>query len=381
LSRAEVAAYLSTQGKLSNDEKLKIERLDAICGEGPKSSYTADEVATYLEAEKQRSKISTRIELLKKENGYVGPQKFPWVRLRRSHQDVLTAEDPSLSEGKNSFDDLEGALFSYSRDFAKDTDTWSAKAALLAPFSFYTGYAPLKDEGFGIVRWGFVPSASLERISTTGDASAEVEQQVYRLGAFTKWQSGHKWLYALTARVFASYLYDDLKDQSIPAGEFELEPQSVFGDRFKIGYRTILWPKESPPTSGCAPGSEDIHDTAWIAYQLRTILHGEYGSVNSEGPRFTGTEHEFFRLGPQIQLDLKPLVAKTLSLSLKFQYRPALIGKNSHDTLGTADLEWELWKDEANLQKVSLKVSYVNGGLELSEERAHTLLIGLGAAF
>ena len=349
-----------------------VRNLDGTLGTSPKNAYSTKELADYLKAKTQQATLPTHQELVKK-SPYQGPKEFPWLRLRRSYQDVLTTEDPSLSAGGGEkFDDLEGALFSYSRDLGNDTETWSAQAALLAPFSFYTGYASLEGQPLGLARWGFVPSVSLNRLSASGDPSDEAEQLTYRLGAFMKWQSGHNWLLALTGRVFATYLTDHLEDQSVTAGEFELEPISVFAPWLKIGARTILIPKEN---------KDDVHDTAWIAYQFRTILHGEWGSLNSEGPLFEGKEYDFFRLGPVLQLDFKPFIFKDLSISLKYHYLPAVSGENPNDSLFTADAEWAIYTNEDKLQQLSLKVSYIDGGLELTKVEARTLLIGLAAAF
>lgn len=372
LSRQEVTAYLAVQAKLAKDPSISIANLDRRFGTAGKNAYSAEEVSLYLKSKTQQKKLPTNESLIAK-SGYQGSKQFPWVRLRRSFQDVLTAEDPSLAGGGVAeFDDLEGALFSYARDLRKDTETWSAQAALLAPFSFYTGYAPLKNEPLRVARWGFVPSVSLNRLTTSGDPSDEAEQLTYRVGAFLKMQSGYNCLLALTGRVFGTYLVDDLKDQSVSAGEFELEPVSVFAPWLKVGTRTILIPKENP---------DDVHDTAWIAYQLRVILHGEWGSLNREGPNFSGTEYDFFRLGPVLQLDLKPLISKDLSISMKYRRLPALSGQNPNDSLFTVDAEWAIHTSEEKLQKLSLKVSYVDGGLELTKDRARTILVGLGAAF
>ncbi|HVF70230.1 MAG TPA: hypothetical protein VM940_01365 [Chthoniobacterales bacterium] len=372
LSRQEATTYLAVQAKMSGNATISIADLDRRFGYTGKTVYTTSEIEAYLKSKAQQPQLASQGDQLK-ESGYQGSKSFPWVRLRRSYQDVLTAEDPSLSAGGvDGFDDLESALFSFSRDLRKDTESWTAKAALLAPFSFYTGYAPLKGEPLRPVRWGFVPSISLDRLTTSGDPDDQTEQFTHRIGAFTKMQSGHNCLLALTGRVFATYLEDHFKDQSVWAGEFELEPVSVFAPWAKIGTRTILVPKENP---------DDEHDTAWIAYQFRAILHGEWGSLNREGPAFEGTEYDFFRIGTVLQLDLKPLIAKNLSISLKYHRLPAIHGENTNDSLFTVDAEWAIYTSEAKLQKLSLKASYVNGGLELTKEKARTFMIGLGAAF
>jgi hypothetical protein len=372
LTRQEVQTYLAVQAKLSDDPSISIEELDARAGSSPRRTYTPEEVKDYL-ADATLAKSKPTNADLENKSGYVGPKAFPWLRLRRSFSDVLTAEDPSLEGGgAGSFDDLEGALFSYSRDLRQHSETWSSQAALLAPFSFYTGYNPRKNQELKLARWGFIPSFSVNRISTTGDPATEVDQLIYRVGGFMKFRSGYDPLLALTLRAYASFLNDHLQDEFVSAGQFEIEPTSFFSPKLQIGARAILVRKHV---------TGDVHDTAWVAYQLRTILHGEWGALNGNGPLFKGKEYDFFRLGPVIQLDLKPLVFRDLSISLKYQYLPALSGRNPNDSLFTADAEWAIHTNEEKLQKLSLKISYVNGGIDLTKERARTLLIGLGAAF
>lgn len=372
LTRAEVVAYLAVQQKMSKNPRIAIATLDVVNDNKPKARYTADEITSFVADANKSVKRETVVEAQKK-NYYLGPHTFPWLRLRRSYTDVLTFEDPSLAEGsEESFDDIKGALFSYERDLRNHTDTWSAQAALMAPFSFYTGYEPVKGDGLGIQRWGFIPSVSLDRLTTSGDASKEIEQWTYRMGLFARMKSGNPLLLALSTRAYASYVRDDLKDRSVTAGEFEIEPMSRFSKLVKIGARTIIIPKKN---------EKDPEDSAYLAYQFRLLLHGEFGSVNSEGPAFTGKEYTFFRLGPVAQLDFKPFIFKNLSIGLKYSYLPALTGQNPNDTLLTADAEWILHEDKEALRRLSFKVSYVNGGLDLTKEKTHTLLIGLGAAF
>jgi hypothetical protein len=338
---------------------------------GKQKTYTDEQVQTYLTS--YQTAVPGGTAQTVKKNGYQGPAAFPWVRLRRSYKDVLTGEDPSLGGGDGKkFDDLQGALFSYARDLNGDTDTWSAELALLAPFSWSTGFAPIEKDPLTLSRFGFVPSFSWHRITTSGDPKNEIDEQTYRVGLFAKLESGYQQLNALTLRVFGSYANDDQHDASVPAGEFEIEPFCDFAPKLRFGYRTILWGKDDP---------EHIHDTAILAYQFRVLLHGEYGERRNEGPAFMGSEYNFFRLGPQLQFDLKPLFSSNLGLSLRYKYMPALSGQNTHDSLFNADLEWALLKDSENQRRLTLKFSYVNGGLDLTQNRAHTILVGLGAAF
>jgi len=377
LTQQETSSYLAVQAKISGNPKINIKRLDVSTGHAPGTKYRADEVELFIANETIVEKTATDEDLRTKSDGYQGSHTFPWLRLRRSYSDVLTAEDPSVinDKAKTKFDDLDAALFSYSRDFRSRKDTWTSQAALLAPFSFYAGYDPREGQGFGLSRWGFVPSVSLNRIATSGSAKGDLDQLTYRVGAFAKFRSGYDPLLAVTARVYATYLHDDLQDESVTAGQFDIEPVSYFKPGLQIGSSAILIPKT------VKPDSKDVDDTAWLGYQLRTILHGEFGQLNKDGNAFTGKEYNFFRLGPVVQLDLKPVIFKELSISLKYQYLPALSGENPNDTLFTADAEWAIYTDKKNLEKLALKISYIDGGVDLTKEKVRTILVGLGAAF
>jgi hypothetical protein len=371
LTREELRGYLRAEAKLMERPSISLDDFEAKVTGGPRQYYSADDVQNYLASYKAAVTGGTVVDV--KNSGYQGPKTFPWLRLRRSYKDILTGEDPSQGDdGAKKFDDLQGALFSYNGNLIGHTETWSAEMALLAPFSWATGFAPVERDGLHLARYGVVPSFSLHRITTNGDPKGEIDQKTYRVGVFARWESGYKQLNAITVRGFASYANDNLHDVSVPAGEFEIEPFSDLFDKLKIGYRTILWAKDDP---------EHIHDTAILAYQFRAILHGEYGSRQSEGPAFTGQEYDFFRVGPELQLDLKPLFLSSLSIGLRYHYLPALSGLNSHDSLFAADAEWAILKDAEEQRRLTLKISYLNGGLDLTQEEAHTLLIGFGATF
>src|SRR5205807_149450 len=139
-----------------NKPHITQERFESVYGKKP--GYTASEIKEYLASEAAVVAPTTAPE------GaivYQGPKQFPWVRLRRSYRDVLTLEDPSLSlenqKGKATFDDIDGALVSYSRDFRNDTETWSTEAAVLAPFSWEVNHT-LRNEDFLVpARFGIIP--------------------------------------------------------------------------------------------------------------------------------------------------------------------------------------------------------------------------------
>ncbi len=381
IPRDKLQTYLEVKAILEQDKNLSLAGMESTRVEGPKKAYTAKDVNTYESAEKAAVAAEKQMKTLTSQV-YQGPHEFPWLSLRRSYRDVLSIEDPTLQvEGTTpsakTFDDLQGALFSYNRDFKKDVDTWSVEGALLAPFSFTENSGIATGDPWTPTRFGIIPSVSYHRISTNGDPSGEVNQLTYRVGLFQKFESGSAFS-ALTVRAFGSYLTDAQHQTSVPAGEFEVEPQADFGtmfdNRVRIGYRTILIPK---PESWQA----DEHDTALIAYQLRLLLHGEYVSVENTGSNPALKLGDAFRMGPIVQLDLKPFVFPRLGFSMRYSYLPALSGNDDHDSLFSVDAEWDIVKETEKRRKLSLKVSYLNGGLDLTKQKAEAVTVGLGATF
>lgn len=383
ITRAELATYFKVKKKLQKNSVESLDHLQELSGD--KGRYTPEEVKSYQKDETDAQNNRT-LKQLQASSGYQGPKTFPWLSLRRSYSDVLTGEDPSLpSKGANSFDDLNGALFSYARDFQGKTDTWSAEMALLAPFSFVVnGEAghPIvvhTDDPFRVTRFGFTPSFSWHRVTSNGDPKSEVDQQTYRVGSFLKLESGYPALERLTFRGYATYAKDNVNDMSVPAAEFEIEPQCDFSNRLRIGYRTVLASRTDPEAFKTDP--QTSKKAALLAYQFRAILHGQYGAVRNEGPNFTGTEFHFFRLGPKLQLDVDPIFFEQLHGSVSYEFQPALSGQNPNDTLFSASLTWDLLKDSDNRRRLGLTVDYTDGGLELTAVKVRTLQVSLNAAF
>jgi hypothetical protein len=377
IASADLATYFKVKKKLEKKSAESIERLQLLNGD--KAKYTPEEVKSYQKDETD-AQMNRTLKQLEASSGYQGPKTFPWVSLRRSYTDVLTGEDPSLQgNGAKSFDDLNGALFSYARDFQGKADTWSAEMAVLAPFSFVRHVVVHTDDPFRVTRFGFTPSFSLHRVTSNGDPKNEVDQQTYRVGSFLKLESGYPVLERLTFRGYATYAKDNTSDMSVPAAEFDIEPQCDFSNRLRIGYRTVLGWKIDPEAFNADP--QTLKKAALVAYQFRAILHGQYGAVQNDGPKFTGMEYHFFRLGPKLQLDIDPIFFDQLHGSVFYEYQPALSGQNPNDTFFSASLTWDLLKDSDNRRRLGLTVDYTDGGLELTAAKVRTLKVSLNAAF
>lgn len=306
-----------------------------------------------------------------------GPQIT--LKLRQSYSDVLGIEDPSQDIPSNKkVDDLKGALFSYTKDFRRDADIWSAQAAVLVPIIGQTGFTPNMTD-WGLVSYGMIPSVSLYRV--TGEPSGvssvkNVDQLTFRVGLFSKWSVPGALIDTLTLRGFGTYQTDTDFKSSIPAGQFELEPQIFVNEYLKIGYITQLInkaPKESP-------GNIDWTDSSWLAYQLRFRLHLDFGSISNAG-NSGATPGAFLRIGPIVDFQLKPLIDKRLSLGVSYQYLPSLVGSDANRSLLSVTSEYDVYQNIETKQSISIKGSYTWGGVDLTKQKVNTFQLGLGATF
>src|SRR6266496_1658169 len=158
-------------------------------------------------------------------------------RLRQNSTDVLPAEDPSQQDLKaGKFSDLNGATFSYAYDGKARTDTWSVQAALILPMV----WAGSLEYGWKPVYYGLVPSVSLYKVDTNADSKNEVDSLIYRAGVFGQWLvaggPGSDFHARLNLTGAFTYATDTHFDLSLPAGEFNLEPQIFCNPSVVLGY-------------------------------------------------------------------------------------------------------------------------------------------------
>ena len=306
------------------------------------------------------------------------PQKiFQGVKIRASFDDVLTSEDPTSStfggDKKGGVSDLTGASFSYTHDYRGNSDAWAAKGALLLPFSVTRDVSTTTTSQMALKNYGFVPSVSFDRETNDKAADKEVDSLIFRTGVFAKWL-GPKPLTSLTLRAYFTYGTDFEFKSATPAGEFELEP--VIGGRgaFGIGSRHFVFPADAASVKTFALTN--------VAYQLRAILHGYYGQTVDAGK--TGApEQDFVRLGPKLQLRLDPLFTERLTCSINYEYQEDIVGHSRHHSFLSIEPELVLnppSSDDTSLDKpiIKLHLSYQHGGIDLTTQSVHTLLIGLG---
>ena len=302
-------------------------------------------------------------------------------KLRQNYTDVLPGEDPSqqdLAAGK--FDDLNGASLSYTRDSKADTDTWSAKAALIMPMVWDGNLA----YGFKPVFYGIVPSVSLDRVDTNGDPKDATDLLTYRAGAFAQWLvaggRGEKLHARLNARGSFTYVTDTQNDLQLPAGEFDVEPQIFYGPNWALGYLFNPF-----------VGEQSAIDPNLAHFQVRAWMHGEYGTVESSSKQVGLARDRFFRVGPILALKIEvpkfPVIGKQFSLNVEYHYLPTLSGSGDHDSLLKIGGELTLIDGKEGKEgkeggpRITLKADYTKGGLDLTKQDVDTFTLGLGVLF
>ena len=295
-------------------------------------------------------------------------------RLRQDSTDVLPAEDPSQQDLKpGEFSDLNGASFSYAYDGNAHTDTWSAQAALIVPMI----WARNLEYGWKPIYYGFVPSISLYKVDTNGDPKNEVDSLIYRAGLFGQWLvaggAGSDFHARLNLTGDFTYATDTHYDLSLPAGEFNLEPQIFSSPSLVLGYLgEIVYDDQRP---------YDDPKRVVVGYQLRTWLHGEYGTIQHSSEQVPPPANDFARIGPVVQLQLLfPTFLEGLILRVEYHFLPTLSGREGHDSLLKAGADLAIFKDKSGA-RISLKAAYTKGGLDLTKQDVETFTLGLGVLY
>jgi hypothetical protein len=371
--RNQAVNYIETQAKLDPEKNWNVDDFFIVVGD--KDSYTPAEIKLYQPGKKKPAPSAP--------SGKPGTPATPLIttaaprfplRVRASYTDALLAEDPTLAKNPGKVSDLTGALFSYTRDFITDSNSWIAKGAVLLPFS---QSKEVNAVNLQLQKYGVIPSASFDREINGNDAKKNVDSLIFRLGAFAG-LTGVGPFDSLTLRAFGTYGTDFDFRTEIPAAEFELEPTYSDSPTFGIGRKVRLIPfgRVNDPAK-----AQTI-----LAYQLRLILHGQYGRVVDAGPNMEIPEQDFFRVGPKVQLRLDPLGFKQLICTISYEYLANLSGYTKNNGLLTVAPELILNKpkdDATSLETplISLKATYQDGGLDLTKQRVQTFLVGLGITY
>ena len=365
---------------------------------GDKASYNSDDVAIILQIVQEGSvpasppsqrvaanPSATPIKLKSHLTGWdVVTHRLTNPLIRQSYTDVLSTEDPSQAQSVNN---ISGALFSYTHDGKTNKDVWSTQAALILPFVWQNGL----DVGWEPIAAGFIPSASLDKITGNSVASKNVDSLIFRSGLYGLWlvagesprtgsipedynsPKNSEPLHAQIS-VLGSFTYgtDTNFDLSLPGGDLNVEPQIYFSKFVGLGYQV--------DRHGDVTNAKDVD----FAYQLRGWLHAEGGVLEHEGLNETTPEGDFFRVGPEAQLKLMfpKILAKGLTLQAEIHYLAPLTGtKGRNPYYFTTSAELGLWKDVENNRQVGFKVSYEDGSLDYTKQNVDDFKFSISLSF
>ncbi|TLD71470.1 hypothetical protein FEM03_08060 [Phragmitibacter flavus] len=305
-------------------------------------------------------------------------QGFQGFKIRESSSDIMATEDPTLEAvARKKKDDLKGASVSFSYNFKNDSDTWIGKAAIIAPFKWDRNTEYENGSPMTLMSYGLVPSLTLNQLESTDPKHSEIDQLIYRVGGFATLYGPRPYLTELNVRGFGTYGTNFAHDLSIHAFEFEVEPRWHLGQRFAIGYRTSLIDRDTN-TAGEAP---DYSKNSWLAYQSRLYLKGSVGSVTDSASLPEVNEGSFFRLGPVLELKLDPFFHEKLSINFSYRYFFTIEGSDQNNSLLETGVEWMLFGSKEEGKSVSLKASYIQGGIDLTQQDTETLLLGFGITY
>jgi len=384
---APLDSFTEAQAKeqLASFEKLHSKStnlIDALIFKyGEKNWYRADELRDVEENGREAKKIDGErrpddpvekyvLEAERKPKGLFGDFRIP--RIRESWRDVLYDEDRSQQGNETKvLKDLVGATLSYAHDGKAKTDTWTANGAIIFPwehdFPLTGGLIP--------ARLAIAPSASINRLDTSGDPKKEADSVVFRLGIYGDWLFPTTRPSGVQMRASPVYVTDTGWRGKLLGYEVDLEPrwQSVV---CPLGYKKVLIRKE--------PLLEDETDKSYLDCQLRCWLHTEGGDVQDNGKSWDTTRGHFLRLGPTLQLQVSaPRLAwgKDFSVTTRYSYLQPISGSNAHRSLLKVSGVLDLIKDDQTGRKVALTAEYQVGGLNFTKEDVDVLTVGLGFLF
>jgi hypothetical protein len=151
--------------------------------------------------------------------------------IRKSWSDLLYSEDLTQpSNATKKIDDLVGATFSWAGDLNTQSDTWSAVGALIFPLEWETGVREGSWSPYQVV---VAPSVSVNKVSSSGDPTKNVDELFYRLGVLANWQQTSG---AFQLRGAFVYGTDTGNQAHMPAFELDAEPQLNWHQPPPIGH-------------------------------------------------------------------------------------------------------------------------------------------------
>lgn len=285
---------------------------------------------------------------------------FRGVLLRSSLTDVLASEDVTKGSDITDSTRLVGAKFSYSRNFRKSTDAWSADGIILFPFALKE--TPAKPS-LTLTSAYVLPSVAFKRV--TGTDSDDANSLIFRMGAAWTFTGGtlgeprkmgtrNNWypiqFYSQTFNLNAAVETDFDFRRKVPSLEFTYTPAVRLG-HFVIG-NYYSW--------------KNLTLASRIDVSGRVELGRHYQKVAGVDRHF-----DFARIGPTVGITFDPFFHESLRLGSSIQWLPAVHGPRQKQHLFKAFAQLKLGPS------VHLSLDYEEGGTELAKEPVRQLTLGL----
>ena len=266
--------------------------------------------------------------------------------IREKWQDIKYFEPGDPTKTTDPYSKAKPATFSYTHDFIKHDDQWSAHGAIFKDFAVKG--APLLGD------FTFLPSVTLDKV-TSSDPTKAVDSLVFRADAVKSLpQLGSVYN---DLRFGGLYATDVNFRSSQGGGELEWEP---FQNHWGLGaYRGFV---------------TDGH----VLYRLRAYIHSEAGDVFDAGrnPNLKAN-NGFVRVGPYAQVDLTSTWVPGLSLTATWEDYEALTGNTISTRLFSAGISYAIDPKE----HFTIEAKYKNGRQPLTAERQESFELDIGVKF
>lgn len=246
------------------------------------------------------------------------------------------------------------AIFSWSRNFIQDGDTWAARGAVGAYFESENKRSALSL------------GADFDRVDSDGPGDKDVDTLVFRaMGSWMPaWGKDVPGANALEIRYGADYGTNFDFDGGALGAALELEP--IWSIRAFKGVHALF---------GTTSGRSRLNSPA-IA--LRNHLRIEGGSTLDDFQAGAGQNGDYLRAGGVMEAALWPFGTKSpLALTASYGYLAELAGNGEDYHNFKAGAEWRLDKEG----HFALRLEYVDGLTPLLLQEQQNLLLSLSVRF
>lgn len=264
------------------------------------------------------------------------------IRIRDKWQDIKYFDPGDQTQEEVPYSKAKAATFAYTHDFLTNGNTWSIHGAIFREFD-------LTNSPVGPIT--LVPSVTLDKVQTA-DVKKQVDSLVFRGAAVKNIPP-------------VNDFYQDLRFGALYATDVNFRSAQVGGE--------IEWePLQNHWGLGAYKG---FYPNSPVLYRLQAFLHAEAGDILDAGRNPNLKEGTgFFRIGPFIQAELKPVFWDRLTLSARWEdyEAPTSDARSTRLFITAASVAFDA-KDH-----FTLEIKYKKGRQPLTAEKQETFEIALG---